>query len=182
MSLPLPSFDKKTWAAHAKKDAAFWAATWGGCGLIRPAPGTWGTLGAIPPALIIAALGGLPALIAGTLFITLAGYYAAGIFEKRAGKHDSSTIVIDEAAGIWLTFCIAGTSSYVLAPAFLLFRLFDILKPGPIGWADKKLPGALGVMVDDLLAGIFAGALIWGAEILVRTTSISTHVLPALPA
>lgn len=135
-------------------------------GHLRPAPGTWGSLAALPVAWGLHLAGG-PALLA--LGIALAftlGTWATRRETKDKGDHDPSEIVIDEVAGQWLALLPvsigathAGANLTSLWPgvvfAFLAFRFFDILKPGPIGWADRR-HDALGVMLDDILAGIAA--------------------------
>lgn len=139
-----------------------WLSTWFGCGLLLPGPGTWGTLGGLPFAVFCLWFGGWSALLAWLIFVTLIGYWAADKFERASGEHDAGAIVIDEVAGIALTM-LAGAPTFVSAClAFLLFRFFDILKPWPVSWCDKKLPGAFGVMVDDLVAGVLAAACLWG--------------------
>ncbi len=146
------------------KDPAIWLATWFGCGLMRPAPGTWGTLGGLPIGVLIYALGGWIALSIAVVVVSVVGYWAAARFEEQTGEHDNGAIVIDEVAGVWIALIPAGLSIPYVIAAFLLFRFFDILKPWPISWADKKLPGALGVMTDDIIAGIFAALIIAGAS------------------
>lgn len=138
------------------------AATWFGCGLLKPAPGTWGTLGGLPLALLLAAAGGWPLLLAGATLVAIAGYAAARRFERDTGTHDSGAIVIDEVAGVMLALTAAGNDPVFIGLAFLLFRVFDILKPWPVGWCDRRLPGAFGVMADDIAAGIWAALLIGG--------------------
>ena len=103
-----------------------------------------------------------------SLLITVIAAKQIDIYEKEIGIHDSSEIVIDELAGMWLTLSICGlTSENILftAPlAFIFFRLFDIYKPSIIGRIDRNVKGGLGVMGDDVIAGIFAGictALSW---------------------
>lgn len=147
------------------KNPALWVATWFGCGLMRPAPGTWGTLGALPIGMILMALGGYAALGVGIVIVTLIGLWAARGFETMTGTHDSGMIVIDEVAGMWIALlaCVGNPPVYIIA-AFLLFRFFDILKPFPVGWLDKSIPGAWGVMADDLMAGLYAAFIILGAH------------------
>ena len=134
-------------------------ATVGGAGYLRPAPGTWGSLAALPVGWLIMWLGGQVAL-AVAIFVT----FGVGLWAARAHMrahrtmHDPSEIVIDEAAGQWiplLPFTAFDPVGYLVA--FIGFRLFDIWKPGPVGWADRRLKGSLGVMADDIVAGIFAG-------------------------
>jgi phosphatidylglycerophosphatase A len=143
-----------------------WIATWFGTGFFRPGPGTWGSAASIPVALIIYALFGLPGVVVGIALISIAGYFSAAKFTKAIGEDDSKMIVIDEAAGQWITLLPAlytgGLNIILVALAFILFRLFDIAKPWPISWLDRNVKGAAGVMLDDILAGIFAGILIMG--------------------
>lgn len=144
------------------KHPATWVATWFGCGLMRPAPGTWGTLGAMPFGILILFFGGPYLLIATIAAILLAGFWAAGHFAKMTGTKDHAMIVVDEAAGIWITLLASSLSPASLLLAFALFRFFDILKPWPISWCDRNIGGAAGVMADDFLAGVFAGLCLYG--------------------
>lgn len=144
------------------KDPSVWLATWFGCGLMRPAPGTWGTIGALPFGLLLMVAGGAPALLLGALIVTYVGLKVSARFEEMTGTHDNSAIVIDEVAGMWIALLPAALVPLHVLIAFALFRFFDILKPWPVGWADKKLPGARGVMMDDILAGIYAALILGG--------------------
>jgi len=114
------------------KHPAVWLATWGGCGLLKPAPGTWGTLGGLPVGILLLAAGSWPLVLVATLAVFAAGLYAAARFETMTGEHDSGAIVVDEVAGIWLTLLAAPLTVPGVALAFLLFRLFDIWKPWPV--------------------------------------------------
>ncbi len=137
-------------------------ATWFGCGLMKPAPGTWGTLGGLPFALLALVWGGWPGLLVFLVAVTGAGFWAIGKFEKNGGNHDPSFIVIDEVAGLALAFLLYPSPEPItLAATFVLFRLFDILKPWPVSWADAKVKGAAGVILDDLIAGAMAAATVW---------------------
>ncbi|WP_102107176.1 phosphatidylglycerophosphatase A family protein [Oceaniglobus roseus] len=140
-----------------------------GIGHLRPASGTWGSLAALPLAYLLIVAGGLwlflPAIVAA---------YAAGLWATRvetAGKanHDPSEIVIDEVVGQWIALLpiVLGVQMTGAAPerlwpgwigAFLMFRLFDIWKPGPIGRADRR-NDFHGVMLDDVLAGVAAAVV-----------------------
>ena len=113
------------------KKPYFWLATWFGCGLARPAPGTWGTLGGLPLGILLM-MGGPVYLAAGIIIVFAAGLWAAREFEKATGEHDAGMIVIDEVAGIWVTLLAAQMTPLSLLLAFLLFRAFDILKPWPV--------------------------------------------------
>ena len=147
-----------------------WAATWFGSGFMRPAPGTWGSLAALPFGLLIIAFGNVYVLLALTLVITILGYISAKYFERDSGIHDSKMIVIDEVAGQWLTLTPIILMVNLEAPyfpfyiilAFVLFRVFDITKPWPVSFFDKKVPGAAGVMGDDIVAGLYAALLLTG--------------------
>lgn len=142
-------------------------ATWFGCGLAAKAPGTVGTVGALPFGILILWQGGVWALLAATLVVFALGLWAAREFERHSGTHDSGAIVIDEVAGMWLALCFAGVNVVMIVAAFALFRLFDIKKPGVISWADRKLPGAWGVMADDVFAGLYAGAVLGVVHIVI---------------
>jgi len=147
-------------------------ATFFGAGCLRPAPGTWGSLAAIPAAWLLHALGGYVALFIGLIAAFVIGWWATAAATRGKDDHDPSEIVIDEVAGMWIALLPvsigashADVSFWALYPgiltAFLAFRALDILKPGPIGMADRR-HDALGVMLDDVIAGIGA-AIIVGA-------------------
>ena len=144
------------------KNPATWVATWFGCGLMHPGPGTWGTLGALPIGLILLTLGGPTALLIGIAFIFTLGLWSSKKFEQMTGQHDNSMIVIDEAVGIWIVLLVSTLTPLSIILAFALFRFFDILKPWPISWLDKNIHGAWGVMVDDVAAGLCAALCLWG--------------------
>ncbi len=135
-------------------------------GHLRPAPGTWGSLAALPSAWALVTLAGPWALVAGIVLAYGLGLWATGVETAGKADHDPSEIVIDEVAGQWVAllpvvFGAAMRDADLLAlwpgwvAAFLLFRLFDITKWGPVGWADRK-HGPTGVMLDDVIAGVFA--------------------------
>ncbi|MFA5592100.1 MAG: phosphatidylglycerophosphatase A [Micavibrio sp.] len=146
------------------KNPATWIATWFGCGLMHPGPGTWGTLGALPIGLILLVLGGKAALIAGIILIIPIGLWASARFEAMVETHDNSMIVIDEAAGLWITLLACTLTPLSIILSFALFRFFDILKPWPISWCDKNIGGAKGVMFDDIAAGLFAALTLFLLE------------------
>lgn len=124
-------------------------ATMGGVGRLKPAPGTWGSLVVLPAAL----LGPVPALLLAT-FVTLIGFYAVREVLRDAPDQDPGWIVVDEAAGMLIALAglTVGASIWGVLIAFALFRVFDILKPWPVSWADQQ-KGAFGVMLDDIVAG-----------------------------
>jgi phosphatidylglycerophosphatase A len=126
-----------------------------GAGLSPFAPGTCGTLVAIPLYYLVQSLSfvnyGLVLLLA-----TLVGIWICDVTERGIGVHDYSGIVWDEICGYGLTMWMAPKGCIWIAIGFVLFRLFDIVKPWPIAWIDRKMLGGLGVMVDDLMAGVYA--------------------------
>ncbi len=136
-------------------------------GLIRPAPGTWGSAAAIPVAWLLHWGFGFPGLIAASIAVFVGGWWATAHYTSGTGIHDPGEVVIDEVVGMFITLLplsgglwFAGVAPHVFPypgwiGGFLLFRLFDIWKPGPIGWADRR-GDALGVMLDDVIAGLFA--------------------------
>ncbi|MFB2657667.1 phosphatidylglycerophosphatase A [Shewanella xiamenensis] len=126
-----------------------------GSGLAAKAPGTFGTLAAVPLYLLLAQLP-LSWYLALTLVCVLAGIYICDKAAKDMGVHDHGAIVWDEVAGLLITMIAAPAGILWLAVGFVLFRLFDILKPWPIRWLDAKVEGGFGIMIDDVLAGIFA--------------------------
>ena len=134
---------------------------------MRPAPGTWGSLVALPMAWALHLVGGFPALAVATVVAFVIGTWATSVMTRGQDDHDPSEIVIDEVVGQFLALApisyaawVHGLDITVLWPGwvagFALFRLFDITKPGPIGWADRR-GDPLGVMLDDVIAGVFAG-------------------------
>lgn len=142
------------------RNPAHLLATWFGVGLLPKAPGTWGSLAALPFAWIIAELGGWPWLAAAILIVTLIGWWAAERTVAQSGVQDPGAVVIDEVAGQWLVLLVTPPNLLLYALGFLLFRLFDITKPWPASWADRQVKGGLGVMLDDLLAGLYGLAVV----------------------
>lgn len=143
-------------------------------GYMRPAPGTWGSLAALPFAWVIIQLTGSTGLVFSTLIVFALGLWATKAETAGRENHDPSEIVIDEVAGQWVAlFPVAygasmmGINVLALWPGwvatFALFRLFDISKPWLVGWADRR-DDAMGVMLDDIIAGVFAaiGVVILG--------------------
>jgi phosphatidylglycerophosphatase A len=145
-------------------------ATFGGVGHLRPAPGTWGSLAALPVALGIYWLGGVMLFALSIVVVFAAGWWATAVETKGKEDHDPSEIVIDEVAGMWIALLPvmigashSGAGVLALWPgwvvAFAAFRLFDITKPGPVGWADRQR-GPFGVMLDDVIAGVLAALMV----------------------
>ena len=128
-----------------------------GAGLSPKAPGTMGTIVAV---LIYLLLPSMPPIIyAGLVLLSFVfGIWVCGKTAEDLGVHDHGGIVWDEFVGYWITMFMAPSGLFWVLLGFVLFRLLDIFKPWPIKWADKELAGGLGIMLDDVLAGIM-GAL-----------------------
>jgi phosphatidylglycerophosphatase A len=130
--------------------------TWFGAGLLPVMPGTWGSLAALPCAWAIRSLSGVAGLAIAALIIFAVGCWAAGMIARTSGATDPGAIVIDEVAAQWLVLLPVSLDPLSYAAAFLLFRLFDIWKPWPVRWADRRVHGGFGIMLDDLLAAVYA--------------------------
>lgn len=143
-----------------------------GTGLAPFAPGTFGTVAGVPLALVVIHLP-IPALIVSLLLLSLLGIYLCGASARRLGVHDHGGIVFDEMVG-YVIACLPlvpllrpeGQPLWLgLLLAFALFRWFDIVKPWPIRWLDRHVHGGLGIMVDDLIAGVFAALLLYAGNL-----------------
>ncbi len=141
-------------------------ATWFGVGLMPKAPGTFGALAALPLAWLIVLGSGRTGLLAATLLAFAIGWWAADVYATRAGSHDPGAVVIDEVAGQWLTLVAVPLTLPGYALGFVLFRVFDIVKPWPVSWADRSVGGGLGIMLDDVLAGLYAAAALIGLRLM----------------
>lgn len=130
-----------------------------GSGAAPKAPGTFGTLAAIPVYLLLAQLP-MPAYLAVIVVAFVLGIYLCGQASRDMGVHDHGGIVWDEFVGFWITMIAVPTQWMWIVIGFILFRFFDIIKPFPIGWFDKRIHGGLGIMIDDVIAGFFALAVI----------------------
>lgn len=138
-------------------------------GYLPRMPGTWGSLLALLIGWGLIATGGAQLLNTVLALTLLIGFWAAWAFERWAGTHDAGMVTVDEFVGQWIALIplavAPGASLFGLgdwagfALAFALFRAFDIWKPWPVSWADR-LPGAAGVMLDDVIAGLYAGAVL----------------------
>lgn len=137
-----------------------------GVGYLRPAPGTWGAFVALPWAWLLHVIGGFPLLLLGVIIGFFKGWWATSKMIEGTDDHDPSEIVVDEVVGQWIAILPLSFAAWnndiavhLMWPgwiaAFALFRLFDIWKPWLVGWADRR-GDALGVMLDDVIAGIFA--------------------------
>lgn len=126
-----------------------------GSGLSPKAPGTVGTLAAIPLYLMMAQLT-LPVYLLLLVISGLVGVYICGRTAADLGVHDHPGIVWDEFVGFWITMFAAPAGLLWVLVGFLWFRLFDIMKPWPVSWCDKRVGGGLGIMLDDIVAGLMA--------------------------
>lgn len=143
------------------RDPAVLAATGFGVGLLPAAPGTWGSLAALPFAWILQTWVGPWGLAAAVAVVFALGLWSVGRVAGGPAGDDPGAVVIDEVAGQWLTLLFVPPHPILYLAGFLLFRLADILKPWPVSWADRAVKGALGVMLDDLLAALYAGAALF---------------------
>ena len=132
-----------------------------GSGLSPKAPGTVGTLVAIPIYLLLSELG-LPLYTAFVFIVSLFGIWLCGKASRELKVHDHPAIVWDEFAGFWITMWALPATWFTVLFGFAVFRLFDILKPWPIRFYDRNLKGGLGIMLDDIIAGVFACAVVHG--------------------
>ena len=131
-----------------------------GSGLSPKAPGTLGSVAAIPLWLLLSQLS-QPLIIMTIAVSAVVGVAICGRAAVQLGVHDHGGIVWDEFVGLWITMAFLPSNYVMLLVGFLLFRFFDIVKPWPIGWLDKKVSGGLGIMLDDIVAGVAAGASGW---------------------
>ena len=137
-----------------------------GSGLAPRAPGTFGTLVAVPIVLGVMQFG-FAVHLTFAIVATAAGIWLCGESARRLGVHDHPGIVWDEITGYTVTMLAAPPDWSWLAGGFVLFRFFDIVKPWPIREADHSLSGGLGIMLDDIIAGIFAAAILLATKLLI---------------
>jgi phosphatidylglycerophosphatase A len=137
------------------EQVAFWLALWFGCGLVPIAPGTAGTLGALPLYFLLR-LGGAPVVAAGAVALTAIGIWAAGRVARQLGTHDPQVVCIDEVAGVMVALVVAPHTWAGVATAVVLFRLTDQVKPWPARMLERRCPGGWGIVLDDIAAGVWA--------------------------
>lgn len=135
---------------------AVWLSTWFGCGFAPIAPGTFGSLAAIPLAAFVMWLGGPWPLAAIAAAVLIVGIWSTGVYSRATGVVDPHEAVVDEVAGQCLTLTVVPLAPLPYLIAFLLFRAFDVIKPFPIRWLERKLPGGYGIMLDDIAAALYA--------------------------
>jgi phosphatidylglycerophosphatase A len=130
--------------------------TWFGAGLLPGMPGTWGSLAALPFAWIIAASFGAIGLVIAAAVVFAAGCWASEVICRSTASQDPGAIVIDEVAAQFLVLAVAPPTLLTYAVGFVLFRIADIVKPWPVNWMDHWVHGGFGVMLDDMLAAVYA--------------------------
>jgi phosphatidylglycerophosphatase A len=144
-------------------------ATAGGAGYMPVAPGTAGTAVAVPLAWLLRDVGLLP-FVAITIGVILVGIAAAHVADAAWETHDSQRIVIDEVAGYLVTMTFVSRASWIaLLAGFVIFRVLDVIKPPPARWVDTSMPGGPGVVLDDVVAGLYGALLLWGGMHLLAT-------------
>ena len=144
------------------KDPGVLLATWFGAGLLPRAPGTWGSLAALPCAWVIHGAFGWQGLVLAAAALFCVGIWAAERFMAKAGLgSDPAPVVIDEVVGQWLTLLAVEPDLVLYGAGFVLFRAADIVKPWPVSWADKHVAGGIGVMLDDVIAGVYAALVLY---------------------
>lgn len=131
-------------------------ATWFGAGLVRPAPGTVGTLAGVPFGVAIAWAGGPVYLALAAVILFIIGTISASAYGRKSGETDDQSIVVDEVVGVWIAGLFAHTHLWPWVAAVLLFRFFDVWKPWPARFFDNRCKGGFDVMMDDVVAGVYA--------------------------
>lgn len=124
-------------------------------GKIGKAPGTWGSFAAFLPWLLIKDMA-LPAYLLLLVALFIIGFFVSGSAEKILDSPDAGCIVIDEILGMFITLTIAPAHPFAWFLGFVLFRIFDISKPFPVSWFDQRIHGGFGIMMDDVVAGLYA--------------------------
>jgi phosphatidylglycerophosphatase A len=150
------------------KRSPMWAivvGTFFGSGLSPKAPGTMGSLASLviwAPLIVLDVAWCVRLLVAAAIF--LVGTIAAEAIVRAEGREDPQKVVVDEVVGMGVTLCLSTHSWLSCVLGFALFRLFDIWKPWPVRWADRKVHGGFGVMLDDVVAGLYALLALWFIE------------------
>ena len=148
--------------SNSLRSSLAYLATLGPIGYLRPSPGTIGSAFGVASGYMIATYGAV-ILAAATLLVTVIGILAADAYCQTTGRKDAPEVIIDEIAGQWIALIILPLDYWWFAAAFVLFRFFDITKIGPVGMAEQ-LSGGVGVMADDIVAGLLAALCLWVAE------------------
>ena len=130
-----------------------------GVGRSPAAPGTAGSIVALPIAWLIAALWGRLMLMLAIIVVLGFGAWACELYSRANGREDPSECVVDEVAGQWIICAFAPLSIAAYFVAFILFRIFDIVKPWPVGFVERRVPGGLGIMADDVVAALMGSII-----------------------
>lgn len=139
-----------------------------GLGFLPKAPGTWGSIGAVLVWwFLLAELSWLIQLAICTAYF-LSGWWASHQVCNVFAVEDAPQIVADEVVGMWLACLLLPKVWWLIVLAFMLFRVLDIVKPGPIGWLDKNVKSSLGVMLDDVAAGVTSGCVLYFSYLLLQ--------------
>ena len=152
--------DKKTRGNVSLLNPVHFLALGFGSGLAAKMPGTFGTLAALPLVVLLSHYASFSVYLIVTILVSIVGIWICGKTAQDMGQHDDSSIVWDEIAGMMITMLAVPLTWQTLLVGFVLFRFFDILKPWPISYLDKHVHGGFGIMIDDVLAGLFALACI----------------------
>jgi phosphatidylglycerophosphatase A len=152
---------------NIKQKAIIFLATGGLIGYSPIAPGTFGSAAALPLCLLISLMPISAAMVFVAALLLFSVWIAHGA-QQIIGRSDPPEVVVDEICGMAVTMLALPFSPVFVVGGFALFRVFDILKPFPIRWVDKHVPGGLGILLDDLLAGIFANAILRGGMVIFR--------------
>ena len=136
-------------------------ATWFGSGFVHPAPGSFAALTALPGAALLVWLGGPFLVLGAAAALFVIGIWASDGYMATVKVHDPPAIVIDEVVGQWVTLALLPLDPLLYALGFLLFRIIDVVKPWPTNFIDRAVTGGFGVMLDDVVAGVYAGGALW---------------------
>jgi phosphatidylglycerophosphatase A len=131
-------------------------ATFFGVGRLPRAPGTWAALAALPLGWGLVTTGGVPALVGAICGLAALGLWASDRYARGIGVADPARVVVDEVVGQWIALICAPLHPLPYLLAFVLFRVFDIAKPWPVSWIDRRVAGGIGIMADDAAAGFYA--------------------------
>ena len=145
----------------------FVLATWFGVGKFRYAPGSIGSLTALPLAWWLSNSFGSQTLLSVSVILFIIGVWASENYANNIGQPDPGSVVIDEVAGQLFTLCFVTVDLWTLVAGFILFRFFDIIKPWPIYWVDRRIKGGFGIMLDDIIAATFAIPILYLLEIFI---------------
>jgi phosphatidylglycerophosphatase A len=142
-------------------DPAALLATWFGTGFLPVVPGSCASLAALPLAALLVWLGGSILVLAAGAALFVIGMWAADAYMDAVKVHDPPAIVVDEVVGQWVTLAFLPLDPLVYALGFVLFRILDVLKPWPANFIDRAVTGGFGVVLDDVVAGAYAGGAVW---------------------